>query len=62
MCFTHTNQLNGAGLAAGTVEDRILELQEQKRKLVSSAFGEDGSNGAAGTSRLSLDDLKFLFS
>ncbi|XP_057804348.1 helicase-like transcription factor CHR28 isoform X2 [Salvia miltiorrhiza] len=42
-----------------TVEDRILSLQEDKRKMVSSAFGEDQS-GSHGT-RLSAEDLRFLF-
>ncbi|XP_047980815.1 helicase-like transcription factor CHR28 isoform X2 [Salvia hispanica] len=42
-----------------TVEDRILSLQDDKRKMVASAFGEDqsGSHGA----RLSMEDLRFLF-
>ncbi|GAB2275316.1 hypothetical protein Dimus_010079 [Dionaea muscipula] len=42
-----------------TVEDRILALQEEKRKMVASAFGEDktGSSGA----RLTIGDLKYLF-
>ncbi|KAI9084982.1 hypothetical protein K1719_032974 [Acacia pycnantha] len=42
-----------------TVEDRILALQEEKRKMVASAFGED-QGGASGT-RLTVDDLKYLF-
>ncbi|XP_020223228.1 helicase-like transcription factor CHR28 [Cajanus cajan] len=42
-----------------TVEDRILALQEEKRKMVASAFGEDHA-GASGT-RLTVDDLKYLF-
>ncbi|KAI4296663.1 hypothetical protein L6164_036604 [Bauhinia variegata] len=42
-----------------TVEDRILALQQKKRKMVSSAFGEDGSGGRQ--SRLTVDDLKYLF-
>lgn len=42
-----------------TIEDRILELQEKKRTMVASAFGEsDGVNKGA---RLSEDDLHFLF-
>ncbi|XP_042045789.1 helicase-like transcription factor CHR28 [Salvia splendens] len=42
-----------------TVEDRILSLQDDKRKMVASAFGEDqsGCHGA----RLSMEDLRFLF-
>lgn len=42
-----------------TVEDRILSLQEEKRKMVASAFGEDHSGGAA--ARLTVEDLKYLF-
>ncbi|KAL0347599.1 UNVERIFIED_CONTAM: Helicase-like transcription factor CHR28 [Sesamum calycinum] len=42
-----------------TVEDRILALQEEKRKMVASAFGEDQSGGHA--TRLTVEDLRFLF-
>ncbi|XP_028767010.1 helicase-like transcription factor CHR28 [Neltuma alba] len=42
-----------------TVEDRILALQEDKRKMVASAFGEDQAGGTA--TRLTVDDLKYLF-
>ncbi|VVA98311.1 unnamed protein product [Arabis nemorensis] len=42
-----------------TVEDRILELQEDKRKMVASAFGED--RGGSSATRLTVDDLKYLF-
>ncbi|XP_062107990.1 helicase-like transcription factor CHR28 isoform X2 [Humulus lupulus] len=42
-----------------TVEDRILALQEEKRKMVASAFGEDQSGGSA--ARLTVEDLKYLF-
>ncbi|XP_058755368.1 helicase-like transcription factor CHR28 isoform X1 [Vicia villosa] len=42
-----------------TVEDRILALQEKKRKMVASAFGEDETGGRQ--SRLTVDDLKYLF-
>ncbi|KAF5467585.1 hypothetical protein F2P56_011823 [Juglans regia] len=42
-----------------TVEDRILSLQEEKRKMVASAFGEDQSGGSA--TRLTVEDLKYLF-
>ncbi|XP_014514431.1 helicase-like transcription factor CHR28 [Vigna radiata var. radiata] len=42
-----------------TVEDRILSLQEDKREMVASAFGEDHA-GRSGT-RLTVDDLKYLF-
>ncbi|XP_052204701.1 helicase-like transcription factor CHR28 isoform X2 [Diospyros lotus] len=42
-----------------TVEDRILALQEEKRKMVASAFGEDQSGGSA--ARLTVEDLRYLF-
>ncbi|GAV62348.1 SNF2_N domain-containing protein/Helicase_C domain-containing protein/zf-C3HC4_2 domain-containing protein [Cephalotus follicularis] len=42
-----------------TVEDRILALQEEKRKMVASAFGEDHTGGTA--TRLTVEDLKYLF-
>lgn len=42
-----------------TVEDRILALQDEKRKMVASAFGEDQSGGSA--TRLTVEDLKYLF-
>ncbi|KAK9691466.1 hypothetical protein RND81_09G198600 [Saponaria officinalis] len=42
-----------------TVEDRILALQEEKRKMVASAFGEDHVGGSG--ARLTVDDLKYLF-
>ncbi|XP_071733157.1 helicase-like transcription factor CHR28 [Rutidosis leptorrhynchoides] len=42
-----------------TVEDRILSLQEEKRKMVASAFGEDQSGTSA--ARLTAEDLRFLF-
>ncbi|CAN8268981.1 unnamed protein product [Cochlearia groenlandica] len=41
-----------------TVEDRILLLQENKRKMVASAFGEEHGGSAT---RLTVDDLKYLF-
>nr|GLL28836.1 helicase-like transcription factor CHR28 [Ipomoea trifida] len=42
-----------------TVEDRILALQQKKREMVASAFGED-ENGARQT-RLTTEDLEYLF-
>ncbi|KAL6844536.1 hypothetical protein ACP4OV_026209 [Aristida adscensionis] len=42
-----------------TVEDRILALQDKKRKMVESAFGEDKSGGSA--TRLTVEDLRYLF-
>ncbi|CAL5025297.1 unnamed protein product [Urochloa decumbens] len=43
-----------------TVEDRILSLQEGKKKMIQSALGEDQSGGSAAT-RLTVEDLKYLF-
>ncbi|KAK7959385.1 uncharacterized protein PG986_004239 [Apiospora aurea] len=45
-------------LVAGTIEDRILELQEKKRRLVGAALSEEG---ARGITRLSLQELRGLF-
>lgn len=42
-----------------TVEDRILALQEKKREMVASAFGEDQTGG--NRTRLTVEDLKYLF-
>jgi SNF2 family DNA or RNA helicase len=42
-----------------TVEDRILALQQKKREMVSSAFGED-ETGSCQT-RLTVEDLNYLF-
>ncbi|KAL3615824.1 hypothetical protein CASFOL_040118 [Castilleja foliolosa] len=42
-----------------TVEDRILSLQDDKRKIVASAFGEDQSSGHG--TKLTADDIRFLF-
>ncbi|CAH2053259.1 unnamed protein product [Thlaspi arvense] len=42
-----------------TVEDRILRLQEDKREMVASAFGED--HGGSSATRLTVDDLRYLF-
>lgn len=48
-------------MAAGTVEDRILAIQEEKRHIADAAFG--GGAGKTGASnRLTMDDLRFLFS
>ncbi|CAN6919349.1 unnamed protein product [Brassica oleracea] len=40
-----------------TVEDRMLFLQEEKRRMVASAYGED--HGGSSATRLTVDDLKF---
>lgn len=37
----------------------FLIFQEEKRKMVASAFGEDHGGGSA--ARLTVDDLKYLF-
>ena len=42
------------------MEDRILALQEKKRKLAEAALGE-GDAGVQAT-RLTMEDLHFLFS
>ncbi|MBW4092484.1 MAG: DEAD/DEAH box helicase [Proteobacteria bacterium] len=44
-------------IAADTVEERILELQERKAALASIAFGDEGSGLAA----MGSDDIEFLF-
>ncbi|KAI3986350.1 hypothetical protein MKX01_002195 [Papaver californicum] len=43
---------------SNTVEDRIFNLQEKKRKLVSSVFGDKSGGSSA---RLTVDDLRYLF-
>ncbi|KAK2969852.1 hypothetical protein RJ640_030161 [Escallonia rubra] len=43
-----------------TVEDRILALQQKKREMVSSAFGEDETG--SGQTSLTVEDLNYLFS
>lgn len=45
---------------AGSVEDRILQLQQRKREVVAAALAE-GRDGGASAGRLSMDDLRFLF-
>lgn len=45
-----------------TVEDRILALQDRKRAVVSAALDEQGRPGGVGGSKLTMEDLKFLFS
>ncbi|KAL8112980.1 helicase-like transcription factor CHR28 isoform X3 [Apium graveolens] len=42
-----------------TVEDRILALQQKKREMVASAFGEDESGSRQ--TRLTVEDLQYLF-
>jgi SNF2 family DNA or RNA helicase len=42
-----------------TIEDRILELQERKRQIVASAFGEN--EGGEQKTRLTVEDLRYLF-
>jgi SNF2 family DNA or RNA helicase len=45
-------------LIEGTVEDRIIELQEKKRELIEGALDEGGSMNV---SRLGTRELAFLF-
>ena len=45
-------------LIEGTVEDRIIELQNQKRNLVESALDENASKSMG---RLDIRQLAFLF-
>ena len=45
-------------LIAGTVEDRIIELQDQKRKVVDAALDEAGGKSL---SRLGVEQLTYLF-
>ncbi|USW53583.1 Putative helicase, Zinc finger, RING-type, Zinc finger, RING/FYVE/PHD-type [Septoria linicola] len=45
-------------LIAGTVEDRIIELQEKKRVLISEALDE---KSAANLARLGVQELAYLF-
>ena len=45
-------------LVAHTIEDRIMQLQENKRKLVNEALDE---NTGKGLSRLGKDELVYLF-
>jgi SNF2 family DNA or RNA helicase len=45
-------------VAAGTIEEKILELKERKRQLVSSVLMED----AGGAKKLTKADLDDLFS
>lgn len=42
----------------GTIDDKIMQLQENKRQITAGALGEDEFRAT----KLSLDDLKFLFS
>lgn len=45
---------------AGTVEERILDLQERKRSIIEAAFG-DGAGASQQATRLTKEDLHFLF-
>ncbi|KAJ9533886.1 hypothetical protein QJQ45_026984 [Haematococcus lacustris] len=44
----------------GSVEERILQLQDQKRQVVAAALSE-GAQGGQALNRLSMEDLRFLF-
>ena len=49
---------------ADTVEDRIMQLQEQKREVAGRILGDDARDGAAevrAAGRLSESDLATLF-
>ena len=54
----HRMFIDGEGLPNGTVEDRILELQEKKRQLVESALDENEGRSVA---RLGVRELGYLF-
>lgn len=45
-------------LVKGTVEDRIIDLQNKKRKVIEAALDEKAS---AGLGRLGRDELVYLF-
>lgn len=45
----------------GTIEDKILQLQEKKKAMVASSFGEDGAVMRSDNARVSLEDLTSLF-
>jgi SNF2 family DNA or RNA helicase len=45
-------------IAVGTVEEKILALQQRKKVLMDGVFSEQNQQGA----NLTLDDLKHLFS
>lgn len=45
----------------GTVEERILRLQEQKRELAKAAVGDGAKGFKAGLTKLSLNDILDLF-
>jgi SNF2 family DNA or RNA helicase len=47
-------------LSRDTIEDRILQLQEKKKEMVASAFGQD-STGQIQRPKMTMDDLLFLF-
>jgi SNF2 family DNA or RNA helicase len=49
-------------IAADTVEERILELQQRKAELASLAFSEEGEDrDAADLGTLDAGDIDFLF-
>jgi SNF2 family DNA or RNA helicase len=43
------------------VEERILALQRRKQGMVEAAFGEGGPGAGEAASRLTMQDLEFLF-
>ncbi|KAK9831907.1 hypothetical protein WJX81_008001 [Elliptochloris bilobata] len=46
----------------GTVEDKILQLQERKRAMAETALGDSDGGLRAAAGRLTMQDLHFLFS
>ena len=49
-------------VCAGTVEDKILQLQERKRAMAETALGDGVGGLRAAAGRLTMQDLQFLFS
>ena len=54
----HRMLIDGKDLPRGTVEDRILQLQEKKRQVVESALDENEGRSVA---RLGVRELGYLF-
>jgi SNF2 family DNA or RNA helicase len=46
---------------SGSIEERILELQDQKQQLVDTMMLEGGEGGGQQGNQLSEEDLKQLF-
>lgn len=56
----HAKLVSSGQSIAGTVEERILELQERKRGIIAAAFG-DNAGASQQATRLTKEDLHFLF-